>query len=47
MSKTKAQVICKNVFKSSDNKTIQAAFTRIMIELINQFEKNKGSIKQK
>jgi len=42
MSKNKTQVICKNVFKSSDNKTIQATFTRKLIELINQLEKNKG-----
>lgn len=43
MAKTNIQVICKNVFKNSDNKTIQAAFTRKFIELINQLEKYKSS----
>lgn len=33
-----AKIICKNVFKNYD----KAAFTLKWIELINQYEKNKG-----
>ncbi|WP_371375234.1 hypothetical protein [Sporomusa aerivorans] len=41
MAKTDTQVICKNIFKSGKN--IKATFTRLWIELINQFEKNKST----
>lgn len=41
MAKTNTQVICKNIFKSSDNKTVKATFTQRLLELINQLEKKK------
>jgi len=47
MAKTVSHVICKNVFKNIDHKTIQTVFTQKFIELINQLEKSKGIIKPK
>lgn len=43
MVKSNVEIICKNVFKNSDNKTIRTAFTQKFIELINQLEKTKVS----
>lgn len=37
------QTICKNVFKSGNEKTFREEFTKKWIELINQAEKNKQS----
>lgn len=37
-------VICKNVFKSHNGETLKKEFNDRWIELINQFEKNKGRI---
>lgn len=37
-----ATVVCKNVFKNCDRATFTKAFTLKWIELINQYEKNKG-----
>lgn len=36
------QVICKNIFKSGNEKDSKEEFTKRWIELINQREKNKG-----
>ncbi|CQR73266.1 hypothetical protein SOV_50470 [Sporomusa ovata DSM 2662] len=43
MEKTNPKVICKNIFKSGDIENLKATFTRMWIELINQFEKNKNT----
>ena len=37
-----AKVVCKNVFKNCDRAAFTKAFTLKWIELINQYEKNKG-----
>lgn len=37
-----AKVVCKNVFKNCDKAAFTKAFTLKWIELINQYEKNKG-----
>ena len=37
-----AKVVCKNVFKNCDKAVFTKAFTLKWIELINQYEKNKG-----
>lgn len=37
-----AKVVCKNVFKNCDKVAFTKAFTLKWIELINQYEKNKG-----
>lgn len=39
MARDKTVVVCKNIFKSGDNKIVKAAFTKRMIELINNLEK--------
>ncbi len=36
------QVICKNIFKSGNEKDLKKEFTRRWIELIDQREKNRG-----
>lgn len=36
------QIICKNIFKSGNEKASKEEFTKLWIELINQREKNKG-----
>ena len=36
------KVVCKNVFKNYDKVAFAEAFTIKWIELINQYEKNKG-----
>lgn len=36
------RVICKNIFKSGNEKDSKEEFTKRWIELINQREKNKG-----
>ena len=36
------KVVCKNVFKNCDKAAFTKAFTLKWIELINQYEKNKG-----
>lgn len=36
------KVICRNVFKNEDKEKLIKDFTLKWIELINQFEKNKG-----
>jgi hypothetical protein len=46
MAKTTTQVVCTNIFKNSDSKTVKAVFTQKWIELINQFEKSKGNTRQ-
>ena len=38
-----AKVVCKNVFKNCDRAAFTKAFTLKWIELINQYEKNKGN----
>ena len=35
-------IVCKNVFKNCDRSAFTKAFTLKWIELINQYEKNKG-----
>ena len=35
-------IVCKNVFKNCDKAAFTKAFTLKWIELINQYEKNKG-----
>lgn len=35
-------VICTNIFKNKDKEAFTEAFTLKWIELINQYEKNKG-----
>lgn len=35
-------IVCKNVFKNNDKTALATAFTLKWIELINQYEKNKG-----
>lgn len=37
-----AKVVCKNVFKNSDKAAFTKAFTLKWIELINEYEQNKG-----
>lgn len=37
-----AKVICKNVFLNTDKAILKKEFTSKWIELINQYEKNKG-----
>ncbi len=37
-----AQLIVKNIFKTSDMDTFKKDFTQKWIELINQMEKNKN-----
>lgn len=37
-----AKIICKNVFKNYDKAAFTKAFTLKWIELINQYEENKG-----
>ena len=37
-----AKVVCKNFFKNFDKAEFTKAFTLKWIELINQYEKNKG-----
>ena len=37
-----AKVVCKNVFKNCYKAAFTKAFTLKWIELINQYEKNKG-----
>lgn len=37
----KQQTICKSVFKSGENTTLQMQFTKKWIALINRLEKNK------
>ncbi|MCA5960463.1 hypothetical protein LC724_08400 [Blautia sp. RD014234] len=39
-----AKVVCKNVFKNTDTAALQKVFTLKWIELINQFEKVRGSL---
>jgi len=46
MARNNVQVVCRNVFKSGDNKIVKATFTKKMIELINKLEKNKSSTGQ-
>lgn len=36
-------IACKNVFKNHDKAAFKKAFTLKWIELINQYEKNKGN----
>ena len=36
-------IVCKNVFKNNDKTALATAFTLKWIELINQYEKNKGT----
>lgn len=36
------KVVCKNVFKNKDEAALKRAFNAKWVELINQFEKNKG-----
>ena len=36
------KVICKNVFQNTDKAILRKEFTLKWIELINQYEKNKG-----
>lgn len=38
------KVVCKNVFKNSDTAALQKVFTMKWIELINQFEKVRGTL---
>ena len=35
-------IVCKNVFKNCDKASFTKAITLKWIELINQYEKNKG-----
>jgi len=37
----KSQVVCMNVFKNKDEKSIQAEFTKMWIALINYIESSK------
>lgn len=36
------KVVCENVFKNKDEAALKKAFNIKWVELINQFEKNKG-----
>lgn len=40
MSK-EAKVICKNIFKNSDEKNFTKEYNQKWLKLINEFEKNK------
>ena len=37
-----AKIVCKNVFKNCDKAAFKETFTLKWMELINQYEKNKG-----
>lgn len=40
----KQDIVCHNVFKSTDKNLLKREFERIIIELINQLEKSKGTM---
>lgn len=42
--KNDVKIVCKNVFKSTDERMFKKAYTSIWIELISQIEKNKEQV---
>ncbi len=39
----KLNIVCKNVFKGTEDQSIKENYNRIWVELIHQFEKEKAS----
>lgn len=42
----KDKIICKNIFKNIEEKSLKEAFNKKWIELINECEKNKFTIQK-